>query len=139
MAITQRTAVHSTSSTTVADLLERVLDKGIVIAGDIRIKLVEVELLTLEIRLLVCSVDKALEMGLDWWRGNPAFDSSARQTRSEIGKQVAAGLSPEEISARPAAREREHDPADTGLEQRLAKLEALMERVASASAAVPRP
>ena len=69
---------HSTNSTTVADLLERLLDKGIVISGDIRIRLVEVELLTLEIRLLICSVDKALEMGLDWWTGNPAFDSKAR-------------------------------------------------------------
>lgn len=69
---------HSTNSTTVADLLERLLDKGIVISGDIKIRLVEVELLTLEIRLLICSVDKALEMGLDWWSGNPAFDSRAR-------------------------------------------------------------
>jgi len=69
---------HSTDSTTVADLLERLLDKGVVISGDIRIRLVEVELLTLEIRVLICSVDKALEMGLDWWTGNPAFDSRAR-------------------------------------------------------------
>ncbi len=69
---------NSTDSTTVADLLERLLDKGVVISGDIRIRLVEVELLTLEIRLLICSVDKAVEMGLDWWSGNPAFDSRAR-------------------------------------------------------------
>ena len=73
---------HSTNSTTVADLLERLLDKGIVISGDIRIRLVEVELLTLVIRLLICSVDKALEMGLDWWTGNPAFDSKARAPAS---------------------------------------------------------
>ena len=73
-----RRLTHSTDSTTVADLLERLLDKGIVISGDIRIRLVEVELLTLEIRLLICSVDKAVEMGLDWWSGNPAFDSRAR-------------------------------------------------------------
>ncbi len=73
-----KSLTHSTNSTTVADLLERLLDKGIVISGDIRIRLVEVELLTLEIRLLICSVDKALEMGLDWWSGNPAFDSRAR-------------------------------------------------------------
>ena len=70
----------STDSTTIADLLERLLDKGVVISGDIRIRLVEVELLTLEIRLLICSVDKAVEMGLDWWSGNPAFDSRARGT-----------------------------------------------------------
>ena len=58
---------HSVQSTSLADLLERVLDKGIVIAGDIKIKLVEVELLTIQIRLLVCSVEKAKELGLDWW------------------------------------------------------------------------
>jgi len=58
---------HSVQSSTLADLLERVLDKGIVIAGDIKIKLVEVELLTIQIRLVVCSVDKAKELGLDWW------------------------------------------------------------------------
>lgn len=74
----EKRLTHSTNSTTVADLLERLLDKGIVISGDIRIRLVEVELLTLEIRLLICSVDKAMEMGLDWWTGNPAFDSRAR-------------------------------------------------------------
>ncbi len=69
----QRSARHSIESTNLADLLERVLDKGIVIAGDIRIKLVDVELLTIQIRLLVCSVDKAKEIGMDWWVGNPAF------------------------------------------------------------------
>lgn len=58
---------HSVSSATLADLLERVLDKGIVIAGDIRIKLVEVELLSIQLRLVVCSVEKAKELGLDWW------------------------------------------------------------------------
>jgi hypothetical protein len=61
---------HSVQSSTLADLLERVLDKGIVIAGDIKIKLVEVELLTIQIRLVVCSVEKAKELGLDWWNPN---------------------------------------------------------------------
>ena len=61
---------HSVQSSTLADLLERVLDKGIVIAGDIRIRLVEVELLTIQIRLVVCSVEKAKELGLDWWNTN---------------------------------------------------------------------
>jgi hypothetical protein len=69
----QRSARHSIESTNLADLLERVLDKGIVIAGDIRIKLVDVELLTIQIRLLVCSVEKAQEIGMDWWVGHPAF------------------------------------------------------------------
>ena len=63
----------SIESTNLADLLERILDKGIVIAGDIKIRLVEVELLTLQIRLVICSVDKAKELGMDWWVANPAF------------------------------------------------------------------
>jgi hypothetical protein len=54
-----------------ADVLERVLDKGIVIAGDIRINLLDIELLTIKIRLLVASADKAREMGIDWWDGDP--------------------------------------------------------------------
>jgi hypothetical protein len=69
----QRSTRHSIESTNLADLLERILDKGIVIAGDIKIKLVDVELLTIQIRLVVCSVDKAKEMGMDWWVNNPAF------------------------------------------------------------------
>ncbi|MFU2207279.1 gas vesicle protein [Solidesulfovibrio sp. C21] len=64
---------NSLHSTNLADLLERLLDKGIVIAGDIKINLVEVELLTIQIRLIICSVDKAREMGLEWWTNNPAF------------------------------------------------------------------
>ncbi len=69
--------VHSTETTNLADLLERVLDKGIVIAGDIRIKLVEIELLTIQIRLLIASVDKAREMGIDWWTRSSFLSSVA--------------------------------------------------------------
>ena len=54
-----------------ADVLERVLDKGIVIAGDIQINLLDIELLTIKIRLLIASADKAKEMGIDWWNGDP--------------------------------------------------------------------
>jgi gas vesicle protein GvpA/GvpJ/GvpM family len=54
-----------------ADVLERVLDKGIVIAGDIQINLLDIELLTVKIRLLIASADKAKEMGIDWWQGDP--------------------------------------------------------------------
>lgn len=74
----QRGVAQSTQSATLADLLERILDKGIVIAGDIRVNLVEVELLTIQLRLVICSVDKAREMGMDWWVNNPAFDRHAR-------------------------------------------------------------
>ncbi len=62
-----------------ADILERVLDKGIVIAGDISVSLVDVELLTIRIRLLVASVDKAKEMGIDWWENDPMLSSRARR------------------------------------------------------------
>jgi hypothetical protein len=54
-----------------ADVLERVLDKGIVIAGDIQINVLDIELLTIKLRLLVASADKAREMGIDWWEGDP--------------------------------------------------------------------
>jgi hypothetical protein len=68
-----RAPTHSTNTNNLADILERVLDKGIVIAGDIKIKLVDVELLTIQVRLLVASVDKARELGMDWWVRNPDF------------------------------------------------------------------
>ena len=59
------------------DVLDRILDKGLVIAGDVRIRLADVELLTIQIRLLVCSVDKAEEIGMDWWRTDPYLSSGA--------------------------------------------------------------
>jgi Gas vesicle protein len=65
-------------TTNLADILERVLDKGIVIAGDIKINLLDIELLTIKLRLLVASVDKAKEMGIDWWEDDPALSSGAR-------------------------------------------------------------
>jgi hypothetical protein len=68
---------------TLADILERVLDKGIVIAGDIRVELLEIELLTIKIRLLIASVDKAAEMGIDWWRNDPMLNSNAQQLTEE--------------------------------------------------------
>jgi len=70
-------------SSTLSDVLERVLDKGIVIAGDIKIKLVDIELLSIQIRLVICSVDKAKEMGMDWWVNNPVFCSQAPQGQLE--------------------------------------------------------
>ncbi len=68
----QAKIANSTSSASVADILERVLDMGVVIAGDIRVKLVDIELLTIQIRLVVCSIEKAKEIGMDWW--NVALD-----------------------------------------------------------------
>nr|WP_275889025.1 gas vesicle protein [Desulforhopalus vacuolatus] len=64
-------------------MLERILDKGVVIAGDIRISLVDIELLTIQIRLVICSVDKAKEMGMDWWVNNPALSSAKHNSDVE--------------------------------------------------------
>ena len=66
-----------------ADVLERVLDKGIVIAGDIKVNLLDIELLTIKIRLLVVSVDKAQEMGIDWWRNDPMLSSGEQDLQQE--------------------------------------------------------
>jgi hypothetical protein len=59
------------------DILDRVLDKGLVIAGDIKINLANVELLTIQVRLLVCSIDKAEQIGLNWWRNDPRLTMSS--------------------------------------------------------------
>ena len=79
----QHAMTHSVESATLADVLERVLDKGIVIAGDIKIKLVEIELLTIQIRLMIASVEKAKEMGMDWWVNNPQFSSRAEHAEKD--------------------------------------------------------
>ncbi|MEV8565287.1 gas vesicle protein [Streptomyces sp. NPDC051322] len=79
------------SSANLADILERVLDKGIVIAGDIQINLLDIELLTIKLRLLVASVDKAKEMGIDWWEHDPSLSSGARPPRQVDGQSSPAG------------------------------------------------
>ena len=79
----QQAMSHAIQTSTLSDVLERVLDKGIVIAGDIKIKLVDIELLSIQIRLVICSVDKAKEMGMDWWVNNPVFCSRAPQGQLE--------------------------------------------------------
>jgi len=70
-------------STGLVDVLDRVLDKGLVVAGDIRVSLAEVELLTIRIRLLVCSIDKAEQIGLDWWRQDTDLSIAARRLTTE--------------------------------------------------------
>jgi Gas vesicle protein len=64
---------HPTQGANLADILERVLDKGIVIAGDIQINLLDIELLTIKLRLLIASVDRAREMGINWWESDPSL------------------------------------------------------------------
>ncbi len=71
-------AVGGQRGTGLVDVLDRVLDKGLLIAGDIRISLAEVELLTIRIRLIVCSIDKAQEIGLDWWKYDRNLAPGAR-------------------------------------------------------------
>ena len=71
------------SGTSLADLLERVLDKGIVIAGDVQVNLLDIELLTLKLRLLIASADTAKSMGIDWWEHDPALSSLARDGELE--------------------------------------------------------
>jgi hypothetical protein len=74
---------HSVNSSNLADILERVLDKGIVIAGDISISLVDIELLNIRVRLLVASVDKAMEIGINWWQSDPYLSSRAKELNEE--------------------------------------------------------
>ncbi|GAA0377626.1 gas vesicle protein [Bacillus horti] len=70
------------NSSTLVDVLEKVLDKGVVIAGDITVGIADVELLTIKIRLIVASVDKAKEIGLDWWESDPYLNSKAAQNNN---------------------------------------------------------
>ncbi|HSH46123.1 MAG TPA: gas vesicle protein [Longimicrobiales bacterium] len=70
------------------DVLDRILDKGLVIAGDIRIRLADVELLTIQVRLMVCSIDKAEQIGMDWWKTDPRLSTSAQKlfAGGDLGK-----------------------------------------------------
>lgn len=88
-------------TTNLIDILDRVLDKGLVIAGDVRISLANVELLTIRIRLLVCSVDKAEQIGLNWWKYDPNLTAplEGRQVRTQL-----PGLPPGAALRAPAVR-----------------------------------
>jgi hypothetical protein len=71
-------------ASSLADILERVLDKGIVIAGDIQLNLLDIELITLKIRLLIASVDRAREMGINWWESDPTLSVQPREERVQF-------------------------------------------------------
>jgi hypothetical protein len=92
------------------DILDRVLDKGLVIAGDIKINLANVELLTIQVRLLVCSIDKAEQIGLNWWRTDPRLTTNV----------VSSSLPSSDVEAR------------------LARIEQQLTRLASAAPATPK-
>ncbi len=93
---------HSVQAVALADILDRVLDKGVVIAGDVMVSLVGVELLNIRLRLLVASVDKAVELGISWWENDPYLTTRARQL----------------------------DEQNAGLQERVERLEALLARKA---------
>ncbi len=86
--MTTQKMMHATEATNLADILERVLDKGIVIAGDIKIQIADIDLLTIRIRLLVASVDKALEMGINWWQTDSYLSSKQKETGLEAENKV---------------------------------------------------
>ncbi|MFD9654744.1 gas vesicle protein [Streptomyces mirabilis] len=105
-------------SANLADILERVLDKGIVIAGDIQINLLDIELLTIKLRLLVASVDKAKEMGIDWWEHDPSLSSRSRgeQSLAEENRRLRAEI--DAIRQGKALPAKEEAPQDTGRRRR---------------------
>jgi hypothetical protein len=90
-----------------ADILERVLDKGIVIAGDIQVNLLDIELLTIKLRLIIASVDRAKEMGIDWWERDPTLSSAGSSQIAEDNRRLR-----ERIAALEAGREEESPPID---------------------------
>src|SRR4051795_3379845 len=90
-----------------ADILERVLDKGIVIAGDIQINLLDIELLTIKLRLLIASVERAQEMGINWWQSDPTLSSSAKELEEENEDLRARLERLEKAAGLPAPREGE--------------------------------
>ncbi|MER5968313.1 gas vesicle protein [Streptomyces sp. NPDC002055] len=102
-------ATYGPSTTNLADILERVLDKGIVIAGDIKIDLLDIELLTIRLRLYVSSVDTAKKAGIDWWETDPAL--SSRAARSALTAEN------DELRARIKALESRPDQPDQGSEK----------------------
>jgi Gas vesicle protein len=80
--------ITSLQATNLADLLDRVLDKGVVIVGDIKINLVDVELLTIKIRLLIASVDKAKAIGINWWEGDSFLKTTEFKKISEENEEL---------------------------------------------------
>jgi hypothetical protein len=75
--------VHAIEATNLAEILERVLDKGLVIAGDIRIQLADIDLLNIKIRLLIASVDKAMQMGINWWQQDSYLSTKAKEKEEQ--------------------------------------------------------
>lgn len=83
-----RGQVTTLQTTNLAELLDRILDKGVVIVGDIKIDLVDVELLTIKIRLLIASVERAKAMGINWWEGDPFLKATEFKKIQEENKEL---------------------------------------------------
>ena len=110
------TSLGGGETSNLADVLERVLDKGVVIAGDIQVNLLDIELLTIKLRLVIASVDTARRMGIRWWETDPALaggqDEDSRSLRDRVRRlerQLEGGASTDE---RPAERQLEQGSAD---------------------------
>jgi hypothetical protein len=111
------------AGTSLMDVLDRVLDKGVVIAGDIRINLLDIELLTIKIRLLIASADKAKEMGIDWWSHDPHLSSQAKQDQQRLDaskENKALRERVEKLEAQLKALADHSGPADAGQRNRAA-------------------
>lgn len=96
-----------------ADILERVLDKGIVIAGDIQISLLDIELLTIKVRLLIASVERAQEMGINWWESDPKLSSRAEELEKENDELRERLERLEQVAGLPAPRPGEEVEVET--------------------------
>ena len=89
---------HTLRSTNVAEILERVLDKGLVIAGDISISIAEIDLLKIKIRLLVASVDKAKEIGINWWENDPYLSVAAQKSLAAEAERRDRAAAPQKLT-----------------------------------------
>lgn len=129
-------------STNLAELLERILDKGVVVAGDIKIKLVEIELLTIQIRLVVCSVERAIEMGMDWWKQDPNLSSLAARPKAlaapapEKEAELPLSLWPEPAPVATARGTAASEARAVAMEQRVHDLEETLRRLEAKVSAV---
>lgn len=107
-------AARAPGGTDLADILERVLDKGIVIAGDIQINLLDIELLTIKLRLVVASVDRAKEMGIDWWERDPTLSSGHGELEAENERLRERIAALEQAQTRPARRRKKVEQEPEG-------------------------
>jgi hypothetical protein len=122
---TYGTSMGGSEPANLGDILERVLDRGLVIAGDIRVNLLDIELLTIKLRLIIASVETARELGIDWWENDPWLTSNHRELEEEnrrlrdrVAELEDGGAGRREIRARPAERRDERSERGRGSARR---------------------